>query len=236
MHRSNSECGILTMPAPGFSRGHRSLPRAQVTIIFLFHFPFGHLTQVIYHCFYNRIHFPNCLICIHTQSILQCLAIHSMSAAGNNKCDLHTYTDIIIAGRSVLILGKGYFTPVTPKKDREASAQSSAFHSNWNQISITPLGFATPDLKSTNTNLGQPHKANPIRNNSRVVPQCRANWPHTLRLLTTTRPLSLLYKLQHQRVYDNGAQYANEFTVSRFRAVSGPTKRSSYVKGSWWVE
>ena len=27
-----------------------------------------------------------------------------------------------------------------------------------------------------------------------------------------------------------------ELTVSRFRAVSGPTKRSSYVKGNWWVE
>ena len=34
------------------------------------------------------------------------------------------------------------------------------------------------------------------------------------------------------------SQYANklELTVSRFRAVSGPTKRSSYVKGNWWVE
>ena len=34
------------------------------------------------------------------------------------------------------------------------------------------------------------------------------------------------------------SQYANdmEFTVGRFRAVSGPTKRSSYVKGNWWVE
>ena len=33
------------------------------------------------------------------------------------------------------------------------------------------------------------------------------------------------------------SQYANELelTVSRFRAVSGPTKRSSYVKGNWWV-
>ena len=33
-------------------------------------------------------------------------------------------------------------------------------------------------------------------------------------------------------------QYANELelTVSRFRAVSGQTKRSSYVKGNWWVE
>ena len=27
-----------------------------------------------------------------------------------------------------------------------------------------------------------------------------------------------------------------ELTVSRFRAVSGPTNRSSYVKGNWWVE
>ena len=34
------------------------------------------------------------------------------------------------------------------------------------------------------------------------------------------------------------SQYENELelTVSRFRAVSGPTKRSSYVKGNWWVE
>ena len=34
------------------------------------------------------------------------------------------------------------------------------------------------------------------------------------------------------------SQYANELelTVSRFRAVSGPTKHSSYVKGNWWVE
>ena len=34
------------------------------------------------------------------------------------------------------------------------------------------------------------------------------------------------------------SQYANvsELTVSRFHAVSGPTKRSSYVKGNWWVE
>ena len=33
-------------------------------------------------------------------------------------------------------------------------------------------------------------------------------------------------------------QYANELelTVSRFRTVSGPTKRSSYMKGNWWVE
>ena len=27
-----------------------------------------------------------------------------------------------------------------------------------------------------------------------------------------------------------------ELTVSRFRAVSGPTKHSSYMKGNWWVE
>ena len=34
------------------------------------------------------------------------------------------------------------------------------------------------------------------------------------------------------------SQYANELelTVSRFRAVSGQTKHSSYVKGNWWVE
>ena len=34
------------------------------------------------------------------------------------------------------------------------------------------------------------------------------------------------------------SQYANELelTVSRFRAVSGPMNRSSYVKGNWWVE
>ena len=34
------------------------------------------------------------------------------------------------------------------------------------------------------------------------------------------------------------SQYANELelTVSRFRAVSGPMKHSSYVKGNWWVE
>ena len=34
------------------------------------------------------------------------------------------------------------------------------------------------------------------------------------------------------------SQYANELelTISRFRAVSGPTKRSSYVKGNWWVD
>ena len=33
-------------------------------------------------------------------------------------------------------------------------------------------------------------------------------------------------------------QYANKLglTASRFRAVSGPTKHSSYVKGNWWVE
>ena len=36
----------------------------------------------------------------------------------------------------------------------------------------------------------------------------------------------------------NKKKNANEFelTVSRFRAVSGPTKHSSYVKGNWWVE
>ena len=27
-----------------------------------------------------------------------------------------------------------------------------------------------------------------------------------------------------------------ELTASGFRAVSGPTKHSSYVKGNWWVE
>ena len=27
-----------------------------------------------------------------------------------------------------------------------------------------------------------------------------------------------------------------ELTVSRFRAVSGPTKHSSYAKDNWWVE
>ena len=98
----------------------------------------------------------------------------AMSCNTQHECsrhDLHTYTDIIIPARSMLILGKGfknwqfYFTPVTPKKYREASAQSSAFHSNWNKISITPLGFATPDLIdgiNKHTNLGQPHKANPI--------------------------------------------------------------------------
>ena len=34
------------------------------------------------------------------------------------------------------------------------------------------------------------------------------------------------------------SQYANELelTVIHFRAVSGPTKCSSYVKGNWWVE
>ena len=34
------------------------------------------------------------------------------------------------------------------------------------------------------------------------------------------------------------SQYANELelTVSRYRAVSGPMNRSSYVKGNWWVE
>ena len=33
-------------------------------------------------------------------------------------------------------------------------------------------------------------------------------------------------------------QYANELelAVSRFRAVSGPMERSSYVKVNWWVE
>ena len=34
------------------------------------------------------------------------------------------------------------------------------------------------------------------------------------------------------------SQYVNELelTISLFRAVSGPTNRSSYVKGNWWVE
>ena len=27
-----------------------------------------------------------------------------------------------------------------------------------------------------------------------------------------------------------------ELAASRFRALSGPTKHSSYVKGNWWVE
>ena len=40
-------------------------------------------------------------------------------------------------------------------------------------------------------------------------------------------------KLQREK-----KQYANELelTVSRFRAVSGPTKHSSYAEGNWWVE
>ena len=45
-------------------------------------------------------------------------------------------------------------------------------------------------------------------------------------------------KTFHSKVMAWKSQYANELelTVSRFRAVSGPTKRSSYVKGNWWVE
>ena len=33
-------------------------------------------------------------------------------------------------------------------------------------------------------------------------------------------------------------RYANELelTASLFRAVSGPTKHSSFVRGNWWVE
>ena len=127
----------LTVPASGLPRtiscGHRSLPRAQVTIICL---ATSHKSSTIALLLQQDTFF---------QCILQCLAIHSMSAAGNNKCDLHTYTDIIIAGRSMLILGKNSQF-YSPKKYREASAQSSAFHSNWNEISITPLGFATPVL------------------------------------------------------------------------------------------
>ena len=40
------------------------------------------------------------------------------------------------------------------------------------------------------------------------------------------------------KVMARKSQYANELelTVSRFRAVSGPTKHSSYLKGNWWVK
>ena len=45
-------------------------------------------------------------------------------------------------------------------------------------------------------------------------------------------------KTFREKVMARKSQYANELelTVSRFRAVSGQTKRSSYVKGNWWVE
>ena len=41
-----------------------------------------------------------------------------------------------------------------------------------------------------------------------------------------------------EKLWREKIQYANELelTVSRFCAVSGPTKHSSYVKGNWWVE
>ena len=88
---SNSECGILTMPAPdqpwsplaSTSPGHHH---------FSLSFPphTSHLPLLL--------HFSIKLIwmhSIHTQSILQCLAIHS-----RQQYNLHTHTDIIIAGRS----------------------------------------------------------------------------------------------------------------------------------------
>ena len=78
MHHSNSESGILTMPAPGLpraiSRGHRSLPRAQVTITFISRPHTSHL-PLLANCLIKHIWMHS----IHTQSILQCLAIRSMS-------------------------------------------------------------------------------------------------------------------------------------------------------------
>ena len=138
----NSECSILTVPASclpcAISCGHRSLPRAQVTIIFLFHFTFGHLTPVIYHCFYNRPF--GCTVF----SILQCLAIHSMSAAGNNKCDLHTYTDIINAGRSMLILGKGFKNSLYTQKILRGLRPVECFSQQLEPNFHHTLGFCNP--------------------------------------------------------------------------------------------
>ena len=85
-----------------------------------------------------------------------------------------------------------------PSHPKQTERHSSAFHSNWNQISITSWGFATPDVIdgiNKHTNLGQLHKDNPIRNNSRVTPQ---NWLESFRWLFTTRLPSTckwLYKL-----------------------------------------
>ena len=86
------------MPAPGLplaiSRGYRSLPLAQVTITSLFHFQFGH----------NRIQFTDCLYLNSQPSYPEHFAM--WSAAGKNKCNLHT--DIIIAISPMLISGKRF--------------------------------------------------------------------------------------------------------------------------------
>ena len=70
---------------------------------------------------------------------------------------------VIIVGRSMLILGKGfknyrfYFTPVTPKEPSPVLFTATG--------TSHPGVFATPDLIegiNKHTNLGQPHKANLI--------------------------------------------------------------------------
>ena len=85
---------------------------------------------------------------IHTQSILQCLAIHSMSAAGNNKC---THTDIIIAGRSMLILGKyiANFTlhPSHPKNTERPPPSRVLFTATGTKFPLV----SQPLMESTNT-------------------------------------------------------------------------------------
>ena len=86
---SSSKCAILTMPAPGLplaiSRGYHSLPLALTS---LFHFLFGH----------NRIQFTS------QPSYPEHFAM--WSAAGKNKCNLHT--DNIIAISPMLISGKRF--------------------------------------------------------------------------------------------------------------------------------
>ena len=43
-------------------------------------------------------------------------------------------------------------------------------------------------------------------------------------------------KAFRSKVYGVKKQMSLELAASRFRALSGPTKHSSYVKGNWWVE
>ena len=70
---------------------------------------------------------------------------------------------------------------------------------------------------------------------SAYIYTCNQQYPRVSRRLFLDFDLWIIGK---KHPFKRKSQYANklELTVSRFCAVSGPTKHSSYMKGNWSVE